>query len=265
MKDKINILFIGDIIGEPGFRFLKLVLPSIKTKYNIDFTIANVENITNGVGILEKDAENVLALGVDVMTGGNHTFDKIQAHKYINESEKLLRPLNYPKGVYGKGYGIFKINDSDINICVSNFQGRVYMRPIEDPFRTFDWMYEKVKEQTNIIVVDFHAEVTAEKIAFGWHADGRASVVFGTHTHVQTADSRVLPGGTAYITDVGMTGPYDSVIGMKKEVSLRRFIYATPQKHEVASDDIRLAACVSQIDIKTGKALSITRIMYPEF
>jgi len=265
LPDKINILFVGDIIGEPGFNFLKLVLPSIKTKYNIDFTIANAENISNGIGLLERDAKSILALDVDVLTGGNHTFDKIQTHKYINDSDTVLRPLNYPKGVYGKGYGVYKVKDKDVSICVSNLQGRVYMKPIEDPFRTFDWMYEKVKEQTNIILVDFHAEVTAEKIAFGWYADGRASAILGTHTHIQTADSRVLPGGTAYITDVGMTGPYDSVIGMKKEVSIRRFLYATPQKHETASDDLRLAACVVQIDTKTGKALSITRIMYPEF
>lgn len=265
MTATINILFIGDIIGEPGFNFLKLALPSLKTKYNIDFTIANAENITGGIGMLEKDASNLLSLDIDVLTGGNHTFDKIQTHKYINDSDNILRPLNYPKGVYGKGFGIYKLKDTNINICVSNFQGRVYMKPIEDPFRTFDWMYDKVKETTNIFIVDFHAEVTAEKIAFGWYTDGRASAVLGTHTHIQTADSRVLPAGTAYITDVGMTGPYDSVIGMRKDISIKRFLYATPQKHEIATEDLRIAGVVLQIDTKSGKALSIKRIMHPEF
>ncbi len=265
MKETLNILFIGDVIGEPGFNLLKSLLPSYISKYKVDFVIVNSENISGGLGILEKDAKKLLGLDVDVLTGGNHTLDKIQTHKYLNEAEKVLRPINYPKGVYGKGYGIYEVKNTGVKICVSNFQGRIYMKPLDCPFRAFDSLYEKVKEITNIIIIDFHAEVTAEKIAFGWHCDGRASAVLGTHTHIQTADNRILPGGTAYITDVGMTGPYDSVIGMNKDTSLRRFIYQTPQKHTIAEGDLRFAAVVFAIDTNNGKAIKIERIFFPEF
>jgi len=265
LKEKITILFIGDVIGDAGFNLVNTLLDSFKKKYSPDFIIVNAENISGGLGVLEKDAKKLLSTGIDVLTGGNHTMDKIQAHKFLNEAENVLRPLNYPRGAYGKGYGIYEIKEKGIKIGVVNLQGRVFMKPIECPFRTFDWVYEKIKEETNIIVTDFHAEVTAEKIAFGWYVDGRASAVLGTHTHIQTADNRILKEGTAYISDVGMTGPYDSVIGMKKESSLRRFLYATPQKHEVATEDLRLAGVIVIIDSKTGKANSIERIMYPEF
>jgi len=265
MKDKINVLFIGDIIGEPGLNLVKSLLPSFISKYKIDFVIANAENISEGMGILEKDANKLLELPIDVLTGGNHTMDKIQSHKYINETEKLLRPNNYPRGAYGHGFGLFSVKDSSQKICVINLQGRTFMKPIDCPFRSFDWIYEKIKDETKIIIVDFHAETTAEKIAFAWYADGRTSAIFGTHTHIQTADERILPQGTAYITDAGMTGPYDSVIGMKKESSIKRFVYATPQKHEVATDDIRFAGVVCEINPETGKAILIKRIFFPEF
>ena len=265
MKDNINILFIGDVIGDPGYNLVKLLLPDLKSKYKIDFTVANGENITNGVGILEKDARKLLDLGIDVMTGGNHTLDKIQTHKFLNESINILRPLNYPRGVFGHGFGIYELKNTPFKICVANFQGRTFMRPIDCPFRQFDWLYEKISSEVKMIFVDFHAEVTAEKIALGWHIDGRASALLGTHTHIQTADARILPLGTAYITDVGMTGPYDSVIGMKKEASLKRFIYATPQKHEAAEGDVRFSGCVVSLSPVTGKALSITRLMIPDF
>lgn len=265
MKEKLNILFIGDVIGEPGFNLLKSLLPSYISKYKIDFVIVNSENISGGLGVLEKDANKLLALDIDVLTGGNHSLDKIQTHKFLNEADKVLRPLNYPKGVYGKGYGIYELKNTDIKICVANFQGRVYMKPLDCPFRAFDFLYEKVKEITSIIIIDFHAEVTAEKIAFGWYCDGRASAVLGTHTHIQTADNRILPGGSAYITDVGMTGPYDSVIGMNKESSLRRFIFQTPQKHTTAEDDLRLAGAFLEINTANGKATKIERIFFPEF
>lgn len=265
MKDKINILFIGDIIGEPGLNLVKSLLPSFITKYKIDFVIANAENISDGMGILEKDAKKLMELPIDVLTGGNHTMDKIQSHKYINDTPNLLRPNNYPRGAYGHGYGIFPVKETNLKVCVINLQGRTYMKPIDCPFRSFDKVYEKIKNETNIIIIDFHAETTAEKIAFGWYIDGKVSGIFGTHTHIQTSDERVLPQGTAYITDVGMTGPYDSVIGMKKDSSIKRFIYGTPQKHEVAEDDLRLAAVICEINSSTGKAISIKRLFYPEF
>ena len=265
MKDTINVLFIGDIIGEPGFNITKSLLPSFKTKYKTDFVIANAENISEGMGTLEKDAKALLALDIDVLSGGNHTMDKIQSHKYFNEAPKVLRPMNYPKGVYGRGYGIYTIPGTDIKIGILNLLGRALMKPLECPFKAFDWACEKIKEETNILFVDFHAEATAEKMAFGWYADGRASVVVGTHTHTPTADNRVLPEGTAYITDVGMTGAYDSVIGMKKEQSIKRFKYGTPQKHIVADGDLRFAGVICEIFTETGKAKSIKRIFYPEF
>ena len=265
MSDKINILFVGDIIGEPGYNILSSLLPGFVSKYKTDFVIANAENITEGMGILEKDAKKLLDLGIDVLTGGNHSMDKIQAHKFIGEADKLLRPLNYPRGAYGKGFGVYNVSGNMAKVAVINLQGRAFMKPIDCPFRAFDFAYEKVKDDTKIIFVDFHAETTAEKIAFSWHADGRASAVIGTHTHVQTADERILPGGTAYLTDAGMTGPYDSVIGMKKESSIKRFIFATPQKHEVATGDLKIACVHLSIDKTTGKTLEIKRILFPEF
>lgn len=264
MSKTIKILFIGDIVGQPGYRMTKLVLPGIIEKENVDFVIANGENISDGMGILKRDSDELLGLPIDLLTGGNHTLDKIQSHKFINESKNILRPLNYPKGVYGSGYGIYTTK-SNAKIAVINLIGRVYMKPLECPFRAFDRVYEKIKCETNIIFVDFHAEATSEKIAFGWYADGKVSAVVGTHTHVQTADSRILPNGTAYITDVGMTGPYDSVIGMKKETSIKRYLFGTPFKHEVAEDDVKFAGVIVEIDSETGKSKKIERILKPEF
>lgn len=265
MKETIKLFFIGDIIGVPGYNLTKTLLPSFVTKYKPDFIIANGENITGGIGMIESDAEKLLALGINVLTGGNHTMDKIQAHKYIHENPNVLRPLNYPKGVYGRGFGLYEIPGTGLKICIASIIGRVFMRPLDCPFRAFDWLHKTVSTETNLIFVDFHAEATAEKIAFGWHADGRASVVVGTHTHVQTSDNRVLPEGTGYITDVGMTGPYESVIGMNRERSVKRFIFGTPQKHDPGENDVRLAGVIAEIITETGKCKSIHRIMYPEF
>lgn len=265
MKKTFNLLFIGDIIGEPGYNLTKTLLPGLISKHKIDFVVANAENISGGAGILEKDARKLLELPVNVITGGNHTMDKIQSHKFINESSNILRPLNYPRGAYGNGYGMYETNSNDFKIAIVNLQGRVFMKPIDCPFRSFDWVYEKLKEQTNIIIVDFHAEATAEKNAFGWYCDGRASAVIGTHTHIQTSDGRILPNGTAYITDAGMTGSYDSVIGMKKEVSIKRFIYATPQKHEIGTEDLHISGVICEINTENGKSVSLTPLFYPEF
>jgi len=265
LKETVKILFIGDIIGIPGYNITKTILPSYQGKFKPDFVIANGENITEGIGMLQGDAEKLLDLGINVLTGGNHTMDKIQAHKFINDSPNVLRPENYPKSVYGRGYGIFDIPGTSFKICVASFIGRVFMKPLDCPFKALDWLCKTVSKETNIIFIDFHAEATAEKVAFGWNADGKVSVVVGTHTHIQTADNRVLPQGTGYITDVGMTGPYDSVIGMNKERSIKRFIFGTPQKHEVAKDDVRFAAVLAEIYTETGKCKSIQRILYPEF
>jgi metallophosphoesterase (TIGR00282 family) len=265
MPDTAKILFIGDIVGEPGFNITSSLLPGFITKYKIDFVIANGENISGGMGILEKDGNRLLSLPINVLTGGNHTLDKIQSHKFIHEAERILRPLNYPKGVYGNGMGIFSVKERGYKIAVINLLGRVFMKPLDCPFRSFDRVIDKIKETTKVVIVDFHAEATSEKIAFGTYADGRASAVLGTHTHIQTADDRIMAGGTAYITDTGMTGPYDSVIGMKKDSSVKRFIFGTPHKHEVATEEVKFAGIYLEIDILSGKALKIERILFPGF
>jgi len=180
------------------------------------------------------------------------------------QEKNLLRPLNFPKGSYGSGYVIYNLGEKG-KVGVLNLQGRVFMYPIDDPFRTADWALEKIKAETNIVVVDMHAEATAEKVAMGWYLDGKVSAVIGTHSHIQTADERILPQGTAYITDVGMTGPYDSIIGMKRESAMKRFLYATPAKYEAADSDAKLAAVVFTVDKTTGKAINVERILYPPF
>jgi 2',3'-cyclic-nucleotide 2'-phosphodiesterase len=262
--DTLNVLFIGDIVGTPGIGMVTSFIRSFIEKYKIDFVIANGENAADGKGITDKIAQKFFAAGVHVITSGNHIWDKFQIHEYMMQEKNLLRPMNFPKGSYGSGFVIYNLGENG-KIGVLNLQGRVFMYPIDDPFRTADWALEKIKVETNIVVVDMHAEATAEKVAMGWYLDGKVSAVVGTHSHIQTADERILPQGTAYITDVGMTGPYDSIIGMKKENAMRRFIYATPSKYEAADSDAKLAAVVFTIDKSTGKAISIERIFYPAF
>lgn len=263
MAENIKILFIGDVVGETGYQILKAYLSDIISKHKIDFVIANAENISDGAGMIKRDVERLLELPINVLTGGNHTFDKIQFNTFLDESVNILRPNNYPPGVFGKGYAIFKIESKNRSLCVINLIGRLFMKPNDCPFRSFDKVYDVVEKKTKIIIVDFHAEATSEKYAFGWYVDGRASAVLGTHTHIQTADEKILPKGTAYITDVGMTGPYDSVIGLEKWTSIRKFIYGTPQKHQVAENDIHIAGVILNIDADSGKSLKIERVFYP--
>jgi len=265
MNDKtLNILFIGDIIGKPGLDLTEALLKNYFQKYKVDICIANGENLTEGKGIDEKTAEKVFSLGVHVITGGNHLWDNWHARKLLAANRNVLRPLNYPSENPGNGFVIYDLGEKG-KVGVLNLQGRVYMQPIDCPFKKADWAVEKIREQTKVIVVDFHAEATAEKMALGWYLDGRISALIGTHTHVQTADARILPQGTAYITDVGMTGPYDSIIGMKKEIALKRFLLQTTFKYEVASFDVRLCGVFVQADVETGKALKIERFCFPEF
>ncbi|MGC8594283.1 MAG: TIGR00282 family metallophosphoesterase [Candidatus Kryptoniota bacterium] len=262
--ETIRILFIGDIVGNAGVGMVTNFLKGFIEKYRIDFVIANGENAADGKGITEKLAQKFFSLGVHVITSGNHIWDKFQIHEYMMREKNLLRPMNFPKGSYGNGYVVYSLGEKG-NVGVLNLQGRTFMYPIDCPFRTSDWAIEKMKSETQIIVVDMHAEATAEKVAMGWYLDGKVSAVIGTHSHVQTADERILPGGTAYITDVGMTGPYDSIIGMKKENALKRFIYATPARYESAENDAKLAAVVITVDPATGKSLDILRILFPPF
>jgi hypothetical protein len=233
----MKILCIGDIIGRTGRKALKQFLPSVIEKYSIDFIVANAENSAGGNGITKKVYNELTSLNIDVLTSGNHTFDKKEVFEFIDNVNNLLRPANYPPGVPGKGYGIFEKNGKKIGVI--NLMGRVFMGiALDCPFRKFDEIYENIKSKVDYIIVDFHAEATSEKNAFGYYVDGRADVVFGTHSHVATADEKFLKNGTIYITDVGLTGAYHSVIGMKIEEPLDRFLKGISQKYDVSNDGL---------------------------
>lgn len=259
----INVLFIGDIIGKPGMDMVRTWLPGLEKKYRTDFIIANGENAADGKGCTDKEGRQLFDIGVNVITGGNHTWDKHQSQDYLKSEERYIRPQNYPKGAFGRGFYVSESKKGKIGVL--NLQGRAFMATIDCPFRSADWAIEKMRSETKIIIVDFHAEATAEKIALASYLDGKISAFVGTHTHIQTADERILPKGTGYITDVGMTGPYESVIGMKTEAAINRFIYQTPQKYQTAENDVHLCGMLFKIDQETGKTLEIERILLPEF
>lgn len=267
MFETLNILFIGDIVSDAGIKAVEEHIKNLIHEYKIHFVIANGENLSNGKGLVEKDAKKVFELGVNVLTGGNHTFSKMQSFKYFAEEVRLLRPANHHDDVYGRGYQVYPVTvDGGLfKVAVINVLGRVYISTLNCPFRTADKIIYKLKNETNLIIVDMHAEATAEKIAFGWYMDGKVSAVIGSHTHVQTADERILPNGTGYITDVGMTGAFDGVIGGSKEFSINRFLYQTPQKQEFAVNDIHISAVVLNLNTQTGKTEKITKIFRPEW
>ncbi len=255
----MRILFIGDIIGRAGRKCLSTCYLKLKEEFNIDFSIANVENAAGGFGIIPKIADEFLSLGIDVLTSGNHIWNKKEIIEYIETEKRLLRPANYPPDAPGKGTVVVN-SENGYKIAVMNLCGRVFMNPLDCPFRVAELKLAKLMKKTNIIILDFHAEATSEKIAMGWFLDGKISAVIGTHTHVQTNDAQILPKGTAYITDVGMTGPFDSVIGIKKEIILERFINQIPYRLIPANSDPRLSAVLLDIDDKSGKASSIKAI-----
>jgi 2',3'-cyclic-nucleotide 2'-phosphodiesterase len=261
---QIKILFIGDIVGNAGLNAVRLFLPSLKQKYEPACIIVNGENAMEGKSISEQQYRDIMEMGVHVVTSGNHIWEKWHIQKLLASESALLRPANYPRDNAGRGYTVVPIGAAG-SIGVLNIQGRTFMNTIDCPFRTAEWAVERMREQTPIILVDIHAEATAEKVAMGWFLDGRVSAVVGTHTHIQTADAKILPGGTAYITDVGMTGPYDSVVGMRKDIALRRFLKQTPHKFEMATDDVHLSAVLVTVDITDGKAKSIEPLTLPEF
>lgn len=258
---KINVLFIADIIGKPGLIIVKRVVKQLREQHQVEFCIANGENGSAGKGLTASIAQEYFENGIDVITSGNHIFEKYGVHKLLNTNNKIIRPLNYPFGVSGNGSFIATIL-SNIKIGVINIQGRTFMFPIDCPFRTVKDEINKIRQVTPIIIVDFHAEATAEKMAMGWYLNGRVSAVIGTHTHIQTADETILDRGTAYITDVGMTGPYNSVIGMKKEIAIKRFIQQLPERYQPADSDLRFAGVVISIDVESGKAESIKRLLF---
>jgi len=256
---EIKILFISDIIGRPGLHFLEKHLQRIKDDNDIDMTIANGENGAAGKGLSPKIAKSYFDLGINVITTGNHIWNRRQFYSMLDQNPYVLRPLNYPAGCPGHGsctYPIF----NHIQVGIINLQGRSFMYPIDCPFRTIDRELDVMKKQgIRVIIVDFHAEATAEKMALGWYLDGRVSCIIGTHTHVQTADEKILPDGSAYITDAGMTGAFNSVIGMEKEAALHRFLTQLPVPYKVAEDDIRCCGVIITVDIQTGKSKSISR------
>lgn len=252
----MKFLIIGDIVGEPGRNILFKFLG--KRKQNYDFIIVNGENSAAGFGITAKIAEQFFAKGVDVITMGNHTWDKKEIYPYMNESKNIIRPLNFAKETPGRGYIISEKNG--IKIAVVNVQGKVFMAPIACPFLALENTIPELRKETDIIVVDFHAEATSEKQAMGWNLNGKVSVVYGTHTHTQTADERILPGGTAYITDVGMTGGHDGILGMNKRESIQRFKDGMPTRYSVCEENPKINGIEVEINKNTGKAETIKRI-----
>jgi 2',3'-cyclic-nucleotide 2'-phosphodiesterase len=257
----MRILFIGDIVGSPGREMLAKHLAEIVARERADLVIINGENSAAGFGITPKIADELLALGADVITGGNHSWDKKEIQEYIPNEPRLLRPANFPKS---PGRGLYVgTSRGGVRYAVLNLQCRVFMAPLDCPFRTADAELAKIPSDVKIIFADMHAEATSEKQAMGWYLDGRVSVVVGTHTHVATADERVLPNGTAFITDVGMTGPHESVIGMDRGAMVKRFLDSMPTKFEVAIGDVRINGVIADIDDSTGRARSIARVRVP--
>lgn len=255
----MRILFIGDIVGEPGRKAMKELLPKIVKREKVDFVIANGENAAGGSGITPMLVDELLSYGVDVITSGDHIWKRKEIFDRIAEEPRLLRPANYPREAPGFGSTVVA-SKSGTDVGVINIQGRVFMQAIEDPFRVVKSEVDRIKNKARVIIVDIHAEATSEKMALGWFLDGLVSAVIGTHTHVQTADEKILPQGTAFLTDAGMTGPYDSVIGRKKEQILQRFTTQMPVRFEMAEGDIQLHGAIVDVDEKTGKANSIKRI-----
>jgi len=250
---------LGDIVGKSGRDAAESMLPALQETYSPDFCIVNGENSAAGKGITPEIARNFLKCGVDVITLGNHTWGKRDIAPFLDSEPRILRPANYPEGTPGIGCGVFTARNG-IRVGVANVMGRTFMEPLDDPFRIADTIMEKFRGKTVITFFDFHAEATSEKMAFGIYLDGRASVVVGTHTHVQTADERILPQNTAYITDVGMVGPQDSILGMESEIIVQKFLTQMPHKFQVAEGPVTLCGIVADVDDNTGRATHIERI-----
>ncbi|MBI2068347.1 MAG: TIGR00282 family metallophosphoesterase [Deltaproteobacteria bacterium] len=256
----MKVLFIGDVFGEPGRRAIKQLLPPLRKEYGIDFVIANVENAAHGKGVTPKIIEELQEAGVGAFTSGNHIWDNREIIPYIKESKVLIRPANYLPTNPGRGSLCFDVY-CGVKLVIINLEGQRLMgNGVSSPFQVVDGELEKWKGRADLVIVDIHAEATSEKRGMGWYLDGRVAAVVGTHTHVPTADEEVLPKGTAYITDIGMTGPYASVIGLKKEVALEKFVKQMPATFEMATEDIRLYAVLLELEERTGIARKITRV-----
>jgi len=257
----IRLLFVGDIVGRPGRDLVRRGVAALRDYHQIDLVIANAENAAAGFGITREIGEQILDAGVDVMTSGNHIWDKKEAIDYIGIESRLLRPLNFPAGVPGNGSYVAR-TESGVSVGVINAMGRVFLANIDDPFSGVLSEIDKVRQRARVIFVDFHAEATSEKVAMGWHLDGKVTAVVGTHTHVQTADERILPKGTAFLTDAGMTGPHDSIIGVEVQPALTRFLNGMPARFETATGNPRLNGVIVEADETTGLATDIERVSY---
>jgi len=260
----VKLLFIGDIVGNPGRRAVKELVPKLRQEHGIDFVIANGENSAGGSGITVRTAAEIFSAGVDVITSGDHLWDQKEVTELLNNEPRFLRPLNYPAGTPGRGSGIFEIPNPQSairnSIAIMNVQGRTFMADLENPFHAIRHEVERVRQQTPVIFVDVHAEATSEKIALARMLDGQVSVVIGTHTHVQTADEQIFPAGTAYLTDAGFTGPQESVLGREIQPVIQRFLTNMPQRFEVAKERVMLNGAIVEIDHQTGKARQIVRV-----
>jgi len=255
----MRLLMIGDIVGSPGRDIVRAKLPALIAERQIDFVVANGENAASGSGILPAHVKELTAAGIDVITTGDHIWKKAQIADYINTDPRLLRPANYPPDAAGRGLGLFTARNG-AKVGVINLIGRVYLGPADCPFRVGAQAVRDLAEQTPLILIDIHAEATSEKVALGWYLDSRVTAIVGTHTHVPTADEEVLEGGTGYITDLGMTGPYDSVIGMRKEEVLHRFRAQRPAPFVAATGDVRLCGAIFDVDPETGRCTAVERV-----
>jgi metallophosphoesterase (TIGR00282 family) len=261
----VNILIIGDVVGSPGRAILRKALPLVEKKYGVDYTIANIENAAGGFGVTKEVCDEFLDMGVDCLTSGNHIWDKREILGFVDLIPQLLRPLNYPQGQPGRGSHVGKTRGGGVKVATLNLSGRVFMNgALDDPFRLGLAEVERLRKETPVIIVDMHGEATSEKTAIAHYLDGKVSAVVGTHTHVPTCDHRILPKGTAFCSDLGMTGPYDSVIGVEKEAVIQRFLTAMPGRFETAKGDPRFAAAVVAVDEQTGKANAIDRMLLAE-
>ena len=256
----MRILMIGDIVGSPGRKAIKQILPGFKKEQNIDVVVANAENSAGGSGLTPAICDELVSYGIDMITSGDHVWKKKEIYDYLDMSSKIIRPLNYPSTNPGKGYNFIQTATGK-EVAVINLLGRVFMEALDNPFQRIEEVIEDIRKRTNIIVVDFHAEATSEKIAMGYFLDGKVSALVGTHTHVQTADETILEKSTAYITDLGMTGPFSGVIGRNKVAIIKRFCTQMPTRFEMADADIRLNGAIIEIDENSGKALNIQRVV----
>lgn len=255
----MKFLFIGDVMGEAGRKIIKRFVPELRKKHDLDLVIANVENMAGGFGLTPETFLELSQAGIDIMTGGNHSFDKKEGVPVMEQEAYVVRPANYPEKTPGRGSCLYTTPRGK-KIGVINVMGRVFMDPLDCPFQAADRHFAELSQKTKVIMVDIHAEATSEKVAMGWHFDGRATFVVGTHSHIQTGDERILPGGTAYMTDAGMTGPYDGVIGIRKEIILDRFLTRRGRKFEVANGDPWLCGIIVEADEATGRAISVERV-----